>query len=215
MAKSTMGAKVDKLEFKKLGIEIDIRFDKSNGKFNGEFQGKSYHNESIAVLKNILTDAVNESTEVLWQDILHIRFNHTSDNDGGVGFMLNVKRFRAYIQPNPPQPNRPWMRCDWDAPDDKRMGWARSEDRMVRPDLPILRTPSYGEKNSEVYMTYNDELYQQLVIARDGLQHFRYALQKPLLKVEDLPTLSTALALFMAALQVMYPAPEIKNASEV
>jgi len=218
MAKSTMGAKVDKLEFKKLGIEIDIRFDKSNGKFNGEFQGKTYTNESITVLKNILTDAVNESTEVLWQDILHVRFNHTSDNDGGVGFMLNVKRFRAYLNPNPTNANRPWMRCDWDAPEDKRMGWARPEDRMIRATLPIVRAPAYGEKNSEVYMEYNEELYQQLVIARDGLQHFRYAMQKPILAAENLPLLSITLQRFMSALQVMYPIsdpPEKKDASEV
>jgi hypothetical protein len=132
--------------------------------------------------------------------------------------MFNVKRFRAYLNPNPANANRPWMRCDWDAPEDKRMGWARPEDRMVRAELPIIRVPTYGEKNSEVYMTYDDDLYQQLVIVLGGVRHFRDAMQKPLTMQENLALLSITLKRFMSALQVMYPIsdpPEKQDDSKV
>lgn len=213
MAKSTNGTKIDKLEFPKLGIVIDIRFDKSNGRFNGEYQGKTITSTTLAEVKELLKAEVNNNTNILWKPILQIRFHQTSDQDGGVGWMLNTKRFYAYLNPNPQKEGRPWMRCDWDAPEDKRLGWARVEEWMWKPELPYVRKGSYGEKNSEVFMDYDQELWEQLTIVKDGMRHFRDALQTPLLDAENLPRLPVVLTRFMDALQIMYPsgtAPEPK-----
>lgn len=217
MAKQ-QGAKVDKLEFPKLGIEIEIRFVKGNGTFYGEYQGKTYGNHNILDLKTDLTDAVMTTTAIAWKPILMIKFLQNSDQDGGVGWTLNAKRFYAFINPKPQSDNRPWMSCAWDAPEDKRMGWARVDGGMFKAELPLVKKGSYGEKHSTIYMAYDNDLYQQLIIAIDGMRHFRDAMQKPLLSADNLPLLSITLQRFMSALQVMYPIsdpPEKKDASEV
>lgn len=200
--------KVDEVNYRKLGVTIDIMMDPDNLTFFARVAGETLSNPNACRLKVAVIQKLTEVIGLTWIPVIEVKEAHiwAMGMEAAVGFVLN----RFYVAQ---KVNGFWVKCRWEIPAD----WKDSSNRLSYSE-DFYWLPSHGEfslpcshpesqSGRVYYLPYTDETWAGLEQMQEAIKQLKVKLREMLSSTEGTQHLARIGANILRAL----PAPEEKG----